>query len=320
MDNLFTIGLFVYFITLYAGGLMKTLCPDTSRPPSPVLPAHMIESSKEEEKTSVRSRRRNLYQPSMNKLSPMSTIHGDIMQPQDCCACGAATYNLTFQGLWTRETHPRDWPVHNPGLLHWTNLIGASHMPSYRIYQFGEPASAGVSAVCAYGDTTVLKQSLTMAAASAGSTGSISSVPTGTQRGAMGIGPLHSLISAPGMWSEATLNESRSTLVGVNRTHPLISFLTMLGPSPNWCAGIASQSVCQADCTWVKHLEIDLFPWDAGVRHGDTYVPKNADRKVSIKSGMTVILVMLTLKILIHSQVLSSSTVYYRNQISPTFV
>ncbi|TPP65613.1 SPONdin (Extracellular matrix glycoprotein) [Fasciola gigantica] len=262
-----------------AGGLMKTLCPGTSRPPSAVLPAYMIASSKENEWPTQRLKTRNSYESSSNKMSPMSTIHMDIMQPQDCCACGTATYNLTFQGLWTRDTHPRDWPVHNPGLLHWTNLIGASHMPSYRIYQFGEPASAGVSAVCAYGDTTVLKQSLSMAAASAGSTGSISSVPTGTQRGAIGIGPLHSLISAPGMWSETTLNESRSTLVGVNRTHPLISFLTMLGPSPNWCAGISSQSVCQADCTWVKHLEIDLFPWDAGVRHGDTYVPKNADRK-----------------------------------------
>ncbi|THD26117.1 SPONdin extracellular matrix glycoprotein [Fasciola hepatica] len=262
-----------------AGGLMKTLCPGTSRPPSAVLPAYMIASPKETEWPTQRLKTRSSYESSSNKISPMNTIHMDIMQPQDCCACGTATYNLTFQGLWTRDTHPRDWPVHNPGLLHWTNLIGASHMPSYRIYQFGEPASAGVSAVCAYGDTTVLKQSLSMAAASAGSTGSISSVPTGTQRGAIGIGPLHSLISAPGMWSETTLNESRSTLVGVNRTHPLISFLTMLGPSPNWCAGISSQSVCQADCTWVKHLEIDLFPWDAGVRHGDTYVPKSADRK-----------------------------------------
>ncbi|KAF6776101.1 hypothetical protein AHF37_04109 [Paragonimus kellicotti] len=254
------------------GGLRKTLCPSVDRPPSPVLPAYMTEpeqpvgSSSKVPKRSAGSMR----------LSSKDTMHMDNMQPMDCCACGSATYNLTFQGLWTRETHPRDWPVHNPGLLHWTNLIGASHMPGFRIYQFGEPASAGVSAVCAYGDTTVLKQSLGIAASN---TGSISSVPTGTQRGAMGIGPLHSLISTPGMWSEETLTESRSTLVGVNRTHPLISFLSMLGPSPNWCAGVASQSVCQADCTWVKQLQIDLFPWDAGVRNGETYIPKEADRK-----------------------------------------
>ncbi|KAF5404317.1 SPONdin (Extracellular matrix glycoprotein) [Paragonimus heterotremus] len=254
------------------GGLRKTLCPSVDRPPSPVLPAYMTEPEQPAGTSSKVSKRSS----GSMKLSSKDTMHMDNMQPMDCCACGSATYNLTFQGLWTRETHPRDWPVHNPGLLHWTNLIGASHIPGFRIYQFGEPASAGVSAVCAYGDTTVLKQSLGIAASN---TGSISSVPTGTQRGAMGIGPLHSLISTPGMWSEETLTESRSTLVGVNRTHPLISFLSMLGPSPNWCAGIASQSVCQADCTWVKQLQIDLFPWDAGVRNGETYIPKEADRK-----------------------------------------
>ncbi|CAH8585694.1 unnamed protein product [Dicrocoelium dendriticum] len=254
------------------GGLKKTLCPSSDRPPSPVLPADMT-VSKIMDGHQLGNRRLN---EKVMKHSVKSTMRLDTMQPKDCCACGSATYNLTFQGLWTQKTHPKDWPTHNPGLLHWTNLIGASHMPSYRIYQFGEPASAGVSAVCVYGDTTVLKQSFSLAASNVGSA---SGVPTGTARGAIGIGPLHSLVTAAGMWSEETLGESRSTLIGVNRTHPLISFLTMLGPSPNWCAGITGQSVCQADCTWIKRLSIDLYPWDAGVRHGNTYIPKNADRK-----------------------------------------
>lgn len=254
------------------GGLKKTLCPSSDRPPSPVLPADMTMSKRMD----VHQMENGILDDRVMALSVKVPVRLDTMQPKDCCACGSATYNLTFQGLWTRKTHPKDWPVHNPGLLHWTNLIGASHMPSYRIYQFGEPASAGISAVCVYGDTTVLKQSFSMASSNVGST---SGVPTGTARGAIGIGPLHSLVTASGMWSEENLSESRSTLIGVNRTHPLISFLTMLGPSPNWCAGIASQSVCQADCTWIKYLSIDLYPWDAGIRHGDTYIPKNADRK-----------------------------------------
>ncbi|VEL37886.1 unnamed protein product [Protopolystoma xenopodis] len=82
------------------------------------------------------------------------------------------------------------------------------------------------------------------------------------------------------MWSEETLNETRSLLVGVNRTHPMISFLTMLGPSPDWCTGVSSQSVCQVDCTWVDRLDLDLYPWDAGVQTGDTYLPKDVIRKV----------------------------------------
>lgn len=33
----------------------------------------------------------------------------------ECCACGQAKYSLMFKGMWTRETHPKDWP--NNGIL-----------------------------------------------------------------------------------------------------------------------------------------------------------------------------------------------------------
>ncbi|KAK4468740.1 hypothetical protein MN116_007916 [Schistosoma mekongi] len=250
------------------GGLTKTLCPSYTRPPSPVLPAYMLPKNDKNAETSSKEK--------TIKLSHDESMHLDTMQPQDCCACGSASYKLIFTGLWTKTTHPKDWPIHNPGALHWTNLIGATHAPGFQIYRIGEPASAGVQAVCTYGDTTVIKQSLGIAATN---TGSLGGVPSGTQRGSTGIGPLLSLVSAPGMWGEETLEETRTTYVAVNRTHPLISFLTMLGPSPNWCTGISSQSVCQVDCTWAKKIEIDLFPWDAGARNGDTYLPKNADNK-----------------------------------------
>jgi hypothetical protein len=31
-----------------------------------------------------------------------------MMQP--CCACGEAKYQLTFKGLWSAQTHKKDWP------------------------------------------------------------------------------------------------------------------------------------------------------------------------------------------------------------------
>lgn len=71
-----------------------------------------------------------------------------IHRPRNpCCACDEAKYQLTFQGLWSKQTHPRDWP---PGrtltsslsfssihfvilehLLHWSDLIGAVHSQDY---------------------------------------------------------------------------------------------------------------------------------------------------------------------------------------------
>ncbi len=32
---------------------------------------------------------------------------------QPCCACGEAKYQLTFKGLWSAETHKKDWPTKN---------------------------------------------------------------------------------------------------------------------------------------------------------------------------------------------------------------
>ena len=29
---------------------------------------------------------------------------------QRCCACGEAKYQLIFKGLWSSETHKKDWP------------------------------------------------------------------------------------------------------------------------------------------------------------------------------------------------------------------
>ncbi|KAH9278519.1 Spondin-1 [Echinococcus granulosus] len=250
------------------GGLMKTLCPTEMRPMEPVI-------SRIRESLDVDRNDPTVYlQPPY--ANPMQTTLRDSVQPKDCCSCGTATYRLTFQGLWNRSTHPQDWPTKNPNLLHWTNLIGASHAPSFQIYAIGQTASAGVQSVCAYGDTTVLREALSLAAAKAeGAAG----VPTGSQSATTDISPLRALIFTPGMWGEETLMERRTTLFSVNRTHPLFSMLTMLGPSPDWCTGISGQSLCKADCTWVRNMTLYLHPWDAGIREGNTYMPKESDRK-----------------------------------------
>ena len=64
-----------------------------------------------------------------------------------CCACDEAKYQLTFHGLWSKQTHPKDWPPGNyfiwtiwmshstlfyvEHLLHWSDLIGAVHTQDY---------------------------------------------------------------------------------------------------------------------------------------------------------------------------------------------
>lgn len=57
----------------------------------------------------------------------------------------------------------------------------------------------------------------------------------------------------------------------VDRHRHLMSFLTMLGPSPDWNVGLSAEDLCTKDCGWVQKVVQDLIPWDAGTDSGVTY-------------------------------------------------
>jgi len=50
-----------------------------------------------------------------------------------------------------------------------------------------------------------------------------------------------------------------------------MSFLTMLGPSPDWNVGLSAEDLCTKDCGWVQKVVQDLIPRDAGTDSGVTY-------------------------------------------------
>ncbi|CAH8543817.1 unnamed protein product [Dicrocoelium dendriticum] len=72
----------------------------------------------------------------------------------------------------------------------------------------------------------------------------------------------------------------RSALFAVNGTHHLVSFLTRLVPSPDWCTGLSRVDICLPNCSWPLHLQFRLEPWDAGVIAGDTYLPSDQPERL----------------------------------------
>ena len=50
---------------------------------------------------------------------------------EPCCACEEAKYEVTFEGLWSEKSHPKDFPT-SRWLLHFSDIIGASHSAGYR--------------------------------------------------------------------------------------------------------------------------------------------------------------------------------------------
>ena len=76
-----------------------------------------------------------------------------------CTACDEAKYELTFEGLWSRHTHPRHFPD-NGWLTKFSDIIGASHSVNYTFWKYGEPSSDGMKDLAEQGSTLTLDNEL----------------------------------------------------------------------------------------------------------------------------------------------------------------
>lgn len=83
--------------------------------------------------------------------------------------------------------------------------------------------------------------------------------------------PLPSQSLHPNISLHVTRRAAPSAEFSVDRTRHLMSFLTMLGPSPDWNVGLSGEDLCTKECGWVQRLVTDLIPWDAGTDSGVTY-------------------------------------------------
>lgn len=88
-----------------------------------------------------------------------TTTQTVVLPKSKCCACDEAKYEVRFEGIWSKETHPKDFPE-NEWLLHFSDIIGASHSPEYSVWQEGQLASEGIRQVAEWGATRHLETEL----------------------------------------------------------------------------------------------------------------------------------------------------------------
>jgi spondin-1 len=78
---------------------------------------------------------------------------GDV-QPivlETCNACSEAKYELSLERLWSKNTHPKDFPV--GWNTKFSDVIGASHKNNFTVWKYGEPATEGIKNLAMYGTT-----------------------------------------------------------------------------------------------------------------------------------------------------------------------
>ena len=171
-----------------------------------------------------------------------------------------AEYELVFTSDWTAESHPTDFPP-NP---HFSGLVGGTHRDDVRFWEVGQLASVGIEDVAERGRKGAL----------------IDEVTTSIQQGGA-----WSVISELGISGH---RRSRTITFGISSTHPLVSIVTMLAPSPDWFVGVSGLDLLDGE-QWRDELVIDLFPYDAGTDSGSTFTSDNIDTDprevISLKEG-----------------------------------
>ena len=159
-----------------------------------------------------------------------------------------ASYQLQIKATWSAETHPFEFPS-NPTFSH---IIGTTHNDDYALFKDGQTGSSGLELIAERGRVSIFRVELD----EADDRGLIGTVFDGDE-----------IETIPG---ETTLHFSATT------EFSLVSFATMIAPSPDWITGVSSIALYDGN-QWMDRLELPLWAWDAGTDSGETYQARNQD-------------------------------------------
>ncbi len=159
-----------------------------------------------------------------------------------------ARFELAVEITWSAGTAPLDFP----GSAHLSGLIGATHNARYVLFRDGHTASSGLELVAENGRAALLKAEFAEA----------------LRRGRLG-----EVIEGPAL---ARVPGRIGTRFEATKDHPMLSFVTMLAPSPDWFTGAADIALL-VDGNWIDQVEIVLWAWDSGTDSGATYSAPNHD-------------------------------------------
>ena len=152
----------------------------------------------------------------------------------------SATYTVTFQGEWTTSSTPGGVV----GDAHFTTLIGAVHNREVTFWSPGGTATPGIEGVAELGS----------------------------------IGTFRSEIDAKGADVASVIQQSvgfggrgsATFEIEVTAAHPLVTLVSMIGPSPDWFVGVSRLSLLDGG-QWRSRRSVNLYPYDAGTEEGDGF-------------------------------------------------
>jgi hypothetical protein len=168
-------------------------------------------------------------------------------------AAGPAKYRVELASLWTKANFPFEYPdsslLHKP---HFSGLIGTAHNASYRIFAAGQMPSPGLERLSEQGKHDPLDAEINAA------------IAAGNALALTQSGPLRDF------------TQTLTAEVAVDETHPMVSLVAMIAPSPDWFTGATDVNLLE-NGAWVATKTVDAQAWDSGGDDGATYLAADKD-------------------------------------------
>jgi len=162
---------------------------------------------------------------------------------------GDLRYYCTFRGKWSKERHPNDFPES----ASWSAPVIVSHSKDWRMWTGTETVTAGVEYMAEQGFPTILYNEFANA----------------------GYETLQMIIG------DRMYNTSESQHlppINVTYSHPWLSAMTKISPSPDWFVGFSDFRTISYDTeTFYNRVVIQSYVWDAGTDEGQNYLSFDRD-------------------------------------------
>ena len=139
-------------------------------------------------------------------MLPMATLAQAAQEP-----ASGATFEITFESLWSPQTHPVDFPP-DP---HFSEFTGVTHNASVSFWTPGRLATQGVKDIAERGREAQFLKEIDRA---------ITAGRTSTK------------LNIDGFYQETT--PSIKVTIKAHRENTLLSLITMLAPRPSWFTGL----------------------------------------------------------------------------------
>ena len=155
----------------------------------------------------------------------------------------AMTYRVAINCTWNDQSPA--WPDQD---AHFSWIGGATHKGNVKFWEIGTLASPGIDLMSITGLTTTLIPEIEHAIAD---------------------GKAENIIDrrhwfCPDKIFHSNCGELSFTIM-VTKEFPLVSLVSMLGPSPDWFIGTESLSMVDGTGQFISEIIHELYPYDAGI-------------------------------------------------------